>query len=411
LLQSGSLCSYLEDNYAACLLLSYNHGHGLSLLEGVRQATYIYQRGRGNSLKTVLEDYNLKPKDKVMLAYAIARSYWKYYHSELMRVGWTTDTVFLMKEDDVMRDTQRLPLCAYIPIPMGNEDQFVPEYFDNRFLVHKCRRIFNLGLLLLAVGLGKPLPSLESCNTVQEMNLNHKRAVSHLEEFKRMNWEGLISKARLDSVIEFCLQEENFSLPLRHSKTDQSKGKSSLTPAVSDNSEYLTKRRAHLYDKVVAPLAWLARKGFRTQPGDAVYVESRQPREPLSSFTAVSEPEAVFHSSHTPELWLEDLRKISELVELKRREHKVSAPVRIAILDTGLDESALGLPLSPDTIVDKRDFVDPAATIMTDTFGHGTFMTRLILECSPGANIIIARVARNTSELGGSRENIKSVGW
>jgi hypothetical protein len=55
----------------------------------------------------------------------------------------------------------------------------------------------------------------------------------------------------------------------------------------------------------------------------------------------------------------------------------------------------------------ERDFVDALA--MTDTFGHGTLMSRLIMDCAPSAEIIVARVSQNTKDLETSQENIKDV--
>ncbi|KAL8418730.1 hypothetical protein RB594_002080 [Gaeumannomyces avenae] len=124
------------------------------------------------------------------------------------------------------------------------------------------------------------------------------------------------------------------------------------------------------------------------------------------------EREALFHSAIVPKMWLSELMKISRQVESKRRKRRIAAPVRVAILDTGLDwdfpvfRERSGLLKS---VTDVKDFVTPSTQTVTDVFGHGTFMARLIMECAPGVEILVARIAENTNELKNSQANIKEA--
>jgi len=114
-----------------------------------------------------------------------------------------------------------------------------------------------------------------------------------------------------------------------------------------------------------------------------------------------------------PQAWAGDLKKASELVERKRREHQVKTPVRVAILDTGLNRDLAVFNHKPglaNWITCEKDFVQPSALAMTDTFGHGTFMARLVMECAPGAEIYVARVAENSKALERSQGNVVKVG-
>lgn len=128
---------------------------------------------------------------------------------------------------------------------------------------------------------------------------------------------------------------------------------------------------------------------------------------------------ATFNSVVIPKLWLQDLKKISALVEQKRRLHNTTTRVRIAILDTGLDAQFAGFQNNStllDRVMDMADFTEHSATEpMTDTFGHGTFMARLIMECAPGAEIVVARVAKSTRNLEGSQSAVSKIhsecGW
>lgn len=100
LLSRGGFCGILERELTTRLFLSFKHDHGLFLLKKSKDLKQILQGGSGESLTSVLRNYDLTPKDKVMLSYAVARSYWHYYNSELMRTKWTSDTIWFMPEKD-----------------------------------------------------------------------------------------------------------------------------------------------------------------------------------------------------------------------------------------------------------------------------------------------------------------------
>jgi hypothetical protein len=271
--------------------------------------------------------------------------------------------------------------------------------------------------LLLEIGLGKRFGTGKRRDMVTQANLNHKIAIDELLELEKSDWDGFTNgKKDFDSVVKFCLNSQNFMPPLKQPKTTR-QGVILTTRAAtaSDWQAGVLTRRRILHKNVVCPLAWLAKIGFRAQAGDITYVNKKpspSPQRGLSNTPWHPEPEALFHSTIVPQQWLSNLRKISEQVERKRRECRVTTPVRIAILDTGLDRD---FPVFKEksglikSITDEVDFVNPGALTMTDTFGHGTFMARLIMTCAPGAEILVARVAENMNELKSSQMNIKEV--
>lgn len=120
--------------------------------------------------------------------------------------------------------------------------------------------------------------------------------------------------------------------------------------------------------------------------------------------------------------WIANLKEINAEVERARKRGKIKkSAVRIAILDTGVD---LGLLChcyedtmdGDDTtdrsniVVQRADFVDLSGQGQAlDTFGHGTFMTKLVMECAPSVEISVARVAKSTASLEGSEEQIAKV--
>ncbi|CAM1506236.1 Fc.00g058770.m01.CDS01 [Cosmosporella sp. VM-42] len=143
----------------------------------------------------------------------------------------------------------------------------------------------------------------------------------------------------------------------------------------------------------------------------------RKRRESLTE-EPTSRKEASFHSGRSISLkcWLDNLKGISAEVDSKRNKHGVTARVRVAILDTGLSPGMAFFqdeddgPRRLNQITRWRDFVDPTnLSLMADDFGHGTLMARLVAECAPFAEIMVARVARSTKELIKCQKNVAEV--
>ncbi|KAL6823378.1 hypothetical protein V8C40DRAFT_247943 [Trichoderma camerunense] len=401
LLTRGGLCHIIDQQIDAVVSLSFKDGQGLFRLKQSQLLRQFFQSGCGKSLKEVLRHYNLESKDKVTLSYAIARSYWKYYNSELlMRTKWTSDNIWFMPEEDNGETKGQIPLCAYLSIPssiLGKIDSAIPNEGQ---LTHQYPRIFDIGVLLLEIGLAKPFQPPRRQNKVSQANFNHKMAINELSNLEKMTWDGFMSnKKYFDGVVKFCLKSEDIVSSSEYQKLGE--------------KENLTIRR-RFYKYVVLPLAWLAKKGFRTQAGHTKHVNRKAHSSPQGAlYNELQKLEPGFHSATVvPQMWLDNLKRISELVERKRRQCAVAPEIRVAILDTGLNrefpvfQAKGGLMKS---IIEERDFVNPKPVPMTDTFGHGTFMARLIMECAPGAGIIVARVAENTNELESSRDNIKEA--
>jgi hypothetical protein len=393
------------------LFLSFEAKSGLFRTPQSEPPQHILKAGPGIPLSSVLKNYDLTPKDKVMLAYAIAWSYWQYYDSELMRTRWTSDSIWFMPKEDARGCEDQLPLCAYLSFPFGILSDTTPDLLSDELLNHRCPRIFDIGVLLLEIGLSKPFRSGNRRNRVAQMNLNHKIATDELLELENTHWDGFKNKVYFDRAVKFCLNGKNFIPSIRQSATTQ---KPSVLPTRTDSGDIRIRKR--MFKKnVILPLAWMVKIGFRAQAGEITYVNKRwniSPQQGLSGSYRQPEPDALFHSAIVPQRWLEDLKAISKQVELKRRQCNATTPIRIAILDTGFNPKWPIFETKSDllrSIVDGKDFVEPGVSTMKDSFGHGTYMARLIMECAPGAEIIVARVARNTNELEKSVGNVKEV--
>ncbi|KLU90797.1 hypothetical protein MAPG_10648 [Magnaporthiopsis poae ATCC 64411] len=416
-LSRGGFCRTLERDITARLFLSFKDDCGLVLLNDAEVPRQILESGNGESLASVLHNYELTPRDKVVLAYAVARAYWQYYDSNLMRTKWTSESIRFMHEKGGRGHEGQLPLCAYLSFPFGVPSNPSDDVLYEDMLSHRCPRIFDIAVLLLEIGLGKPFRSANKQDPVAQANFNHKIATDQLLELHKASWDGFTNKPYFDGAVKFCFNGENFIPTSKQPRTSR-QGVVVPTPPMtaSERQEGIRFRRRAFYKNVVRPLEWLAKTGFMSQTGDMTYVSKKQkPLDGLALADAarLPEPEALFHSAIVPKMWLDDLKKISRQVEQKRRLAKdpVTRRIRVAILDTGFNR---GLPVFEQKtsllgcIAEEKDFVDGAPTVK-DEFGHGTFMARLVMECAPGAEILVARVARNTKELGESKDRIRQA--
>ncbi|KLU92424.1 hypothetical protein MAPG_11370 [Magnaporthiopsis poae ATCC 64411] len=139
-------------------------------------------------------------------------------------------------------------------------------------------------------------------------------------------------------------------------------------------------------------------------------LSSMLPNRPIEAVVG-TQLEPAFHGGKQPTTaqWVNNLKKINIQVEQDRREHFPMTDQRIlvAILDTGYDPDLI----DRENVLRERDFVTES-NIVGDSYGHGTYMARLVIACAPFAKLAIARVAENTSTLESSQDRIaKAILW
>ncbi|KLU90810.1 hypothetical protein MAPG_10661 [Magnaporthiopsis poae ATCC 64411] len=106
---------------------------------------------------------------------------------------------------------------------------------------------------------------------------------------------------------------------------------------------------------------------------------------------------------HDPTSWLEKLDEIARVMDKLRRENstRVTRPVRVAVLDTGLDMEAdcingLGLTRPPAW----KDYVgDSSEPVDDDGEKHGTAVAALLLRTATHADVYVIRIAENQKKL------------
>lgn len=72
-----------------------------------------------------------------------------------------------------------------------------------------------------------------------------------------------------------------------------------------------------------------------------------------------------------------------------------SLPVKIAILDTGVDLTHPDMIARAENIKAKYNWINPKARHVHDRNGHGTFTTGLVLDYAPDAEVYIAKIAED----------------
>ncbi|KAH7218858.1 hypothetical protein DER44DRAFT_846806 [Fusarium oxysporum] len=87
------------------------------------------------------------------------------------------------------------------------------------------------------------------------------------------------------------------------------------------------------------------------------------------------------------------LRQNSQLIGLAESLKGMQTPekIRVAVLDTGIDETDMMITAAKSRIKEKRSWVGSPGSY-TDTYGHGTHVTRLLLQMAPAADIYIAKI-------------------
>ncbi|RSM05538.1 hypothetical protein CDV31_009529 [Fusarium ambrosium] len=417
-------CQILRDPSFAKLRVRFIQGLGLVSLRPPAALERFLCPGQGLPLYAAVESYKLKDKDKVILAHAIAHSFWQFYGSDLMRERWTSHNIWFMQETDEQQQhpKDQLALRAYMSLDFNTQDG-VAESLDNPIITHPFPHILALAIVLLEIGLRRPFKSMDHLPLASRLNRDHGAANQLLNELERSHWASPTQRDIFTRVVANCLDQRLFSID-QTSKHKKSKGSTTaVTASRTGGGEFqVDERRRRIYAKVVEPLARLVNIAFKNDPKCISYLS--RCREAETSQQQLRPPVASFHAGKTivAREWLDNLKHISRHIMMLRRQKPdhVFAPVKIAILDTGYDAK---LPFFAQAararcIRGWRDFVgdgqgsDTDDTTRRDDYGHGSLMVRLAMESAPLANLYIARVAKDTNGLSfGSKSIVEAIRW
>ncbi|KAL7922387.1 hypothetical protein ACQKWADRAFT_78429 [Trichoderma austrokoningii] len=447
IMKAGDVCRILErerkSRSGLKLLLELDHNCHLHKHRLAHTLPYDKPRGKGLSLAELLDSgqYDLTPKDRIMLSFAVARSFWEFYGSELTTARWCSEDIWFMprwKKDQ--RSSDNLELKAFVSFPFGQDPLGPDEFLEVDDLTHSYPRILSLGIILLEIGRGEklgllPLTANQNPGELRDsVNDAHSDASSQIAALKNEVWEMCTYKKAFDTAISNCLDPSKFiespSTRKRRSRLipEEYEKLSPQRKAAEDQkrAEYqkraLQDRREAIYHNVVSPLYWLAKVGNDDGKDDMV-IKPRKRQSTFSDDPDKAEIQNLWTRVRTPnfnsdqrvegsaERWFEDIRAISNLVFRRRRILDIRtgiklAPVRIAILDTGCDLTLKSFQAAK-CFKGWRDFaVEPPSETEVDEYGHGTFMARLVMQIVPGCELYIARVAQTRQQLERNEEGV-----
>lgn len=405
----------------------------------------------GVNLSSVLQKYGpMTVRDKIVLAHTVAQAFWQLYASDLMRSAWTSESIWFMPEDNARDDdspgeeiADALPMNAYVAFDFSPYNP-VQEWLDpiswrNNSATHRFPHMLALGVLLLEIGLGRPVGTPEIKDLLGRGSVARlaSKFKSGLKSFNDVTWDGfIIHKDCFTGVIEYCTTYKNWICSQQPAKAVSS-GASRLAAPVSDEDRLvaISRRKELLYKNVIRPLAWLAQAFYEdhkyvtcTYSLDPLYLPRRQEASGLRE-ESLSELGRLLKSDNTSSRWLTILEKFNvrtfllnqkNVGEMKAQEGRghdtteIQATFKVAILDTGYNPN---MPFFQNPERRKQlawnDFIPEAesrSSTPVDKYGHGSFMAQLVMTSSPLAQVYVARVAQDLDRLSRSKDAIAEVG-
>ncbi|KAK4445204.1 hypothetical protein QBC34DRAFT_487409 [Podospora aff. communis PSN243] len=389
-----NLCTLLSSRCDSLLCLKVAKDRLLVLREVtqlVSSHTVQHDASPGLPLGQVLDRFGMRYGMRPVLAYILAKAVWYYYDSDWMSMGMTNDSVYFMgetQEDDVTY------FCKpYLSLPPDGKRQV--EYRHVTGMLHRYPRVLALGIMLVEIATGRHLateghPDHWDAKTVNNKLLRLQEQVNSDEFHEDCRFP------RYKDAVRKCLDPLLFQ-------------NAAFNP--QKPTENLSRRRQILYDGVVDPLRQLVEgTGWDNELEDmektALVPKPRaQPPSTNSVRAGASEMPNPKSSSHVDE-WLDNLAALALTVRRKKGRGG-GTPVKIAILDTGYDQSTptFESPRSSYRIKGWKDFVSGSPTPV-DADGHGTHLLTLMLRLECPAHIYVGRVTESSKTMMSAESSI-----
>lgn len=236
------------------------------------------------SLSRVLQIYQLTGKMKLVLAYILAYSIWRYYNSDWMKARWSVNSIHFVKEEDldIPGGIYACKPCFAVQFqPPTNDAEEIPD----GVVVHKYPRLLALGILLFNIGRQQSLPNHTGSspdNMIQQINDDYARATCSLKRDNDWPYLGAIQhtsiQKRYREITNACFDKKLF-MPDRSATSQSSQIKKECR-----NLHDAENRRAILYKQIVAPLGGLLEDlGWKEALEEIDPMEARPPETPVDS--------------------------------------------------------------------------------------------------------------------------------
>ena len=210
------------------------------------------------SLEQVLLQYQLTAKMRLVLAYILAHSVWRFYDSNWTKATWSAETIHFMKIQVPRTTGTKLYACnPCFAVQFHSNENTLMEYYDG-MVAHRYPRMLSLGGLLLDLGCSQPVLCCSRFSIDGlDQHINNSCAMS-LNIFKYDDeWPYLGTfrdasvKGRYKEITRACFDKRIF-IPFTNTRSRMHG--SYKEPR---NSQTVEERRHIIYNKVVLPLAEL----------------------------------------------------------------------------------------------------------------------------------------------------------
>ena len=255
-----SFCSLLNKSYGPVWLDIEFRDRRFHLLKELQEGVAL-DNVESISLSNVLRDFNLTAKMKLVVAYTLAQSVWRYYNSDWMGRRWTTESIHFMRVKSAMNHADHLIYACdpCLAVDFSSTDEPVLEYLDGT-VIHRYPRMLALGSLLVDIARDRPRdqPRPSGSGNLRKC-INDDHVLARMVIKQDVRWPHLQNsmqseeiKARYKEVTMRCLDREFFSALSRassHQKPEKTADAASESPDVN-----VEERRNLIWRQVVAPL-------------------------------------------------------------------------------------------------------------------------------------------------------------
>ncbi|KAH6888447.1 hypothetical protein B0T10DRAFT_488196 [Thelonectria olida] len=411
------------------------------------------------SLADVLDKYSVDPKGKLLLAYLLAKSVWQFYDSDFMSARWSTESIQLFRgrkkeDDDGGPGVDWAPYYAFSSEQAGEGEESMERLPPGGFL-HRYPRVLALGAMLYELGLKRdavkktdclsPNPSAGPVGTQNLKRIINRITFTVRDGVKSEKWPDIelrdiqvLEDYRV--IVTRCVSEDLFRPDLEDKGQDNPKQIPEKLPEELEEELTVEERRAILFHKIVKPLrevvqttGWVDESGNIRRHGtegaaarltDGPISQGPRPAALLSDAAlSTSQSLSLVSVKEAAEKWLNEIIEgpiMKAVVSAFQGAELANRRIRVAVLDTGFDPSTdFFTRQRKRRLKGWKDYVEgqPSAkqddlSLAKDEDGHGTHVLSVLMKVAPAAEIFVARVARDESDLGNATGNVAdAIAW
>ncbi|KAF4960853.1 hypothetical protein FGADI_686 [Fusarium gaditjirri] len=329
-------------------------------------------------------------KTKRILSLIIGYTVLHLYGTSWLQPGWGSSSIKFFQTT-----SNTVPLRPFIETKLPKDgamnvaDDYEDDEIDDMDAGHCCPELVALAVVLLEINFVKPFSQLAAMHDIQLIETRSGRItlmdvdqVLEGEEGGEEGWRYQIpEESPLLEAIDNCLNPELWE----------------------DEGEPLDDEtlRSRIYDQVVRPLQDHLTTGF------GIEVESLDQYAKNLDFSKWSQSIRAFqffddqtndgpmfaNEKEKYKIRKQDYMNVYDKFVGQHLAKSTSRPVKIAILDTGIERGHALVEPREDSLKGKRNFYNPLQSNIADTHGHGTFTASLIMDYAPDADLYIAKIA------------------